>query len=177
MRKETVLMPAMVLKVSLVLILLFSCKENNNINTKNNSLKEIKSIENEFKFVFPDTVVMNEKYQGKILYKGILDTLTTKLGTGDKVSRYIIYNYIKTDLVSNNISEIEGNSKLKRVAGLQYDYIDLLNISFSNKGVYYLDGFIRDEVHLEVLNSDKVRQIVNKTRAVHKVVVIDTIRY
>lgn len=119
---------------------------------------------------------MNEYYNGKINYKNILDTITTKVLDINN-PRYIQYAFTITKGISYD------NKHLKEIATdtiytKSSKYIPLTVIHFNQLGVNYIDGIITDQVYIE--NSGKnekgepmTRVITDEFRATHKVVVIE----
>jgi hypothetical protein len=124
-----------------LLIILFSCKKEGGT-----SEKKIKK-EEKITLVFPDTVYINEAYDGKIDYINDLDTITTSFDDLQK-SRYIYYSYTKT----KNISYVDNYLKKIRTdtCGARNNrLIPLYNIKFDKLGLNYFDGIITDEVMIE----------------------------
>lgn len=125
---------------------------------------------------FPDTVVINKLYNGKINYANDLDTITTSLNDVKKY-RFIDYAFLRTNTVNYNETHLKTivtdtfTSETNRV-------IPLYNISFDKLGVNYLDGIITDEVAIENGAKDNngkpmTRIITDEFRVTHKVVVIN----
>ncbi|MEA9412713.1 hypothetical protein [Flavobacterium sp. PL02] len=126
---------------------------------------------------FPDTVYVNEYYNGKINYKNIFDTVTTKLLDINKL-RYIQYAFTITKDINHD------NKHLKEIAidtiyTKSSKYIPLTVIKFNQLGVNYIDGIISDQVEIDgiMLREGKMqpstRIITHEFRATHKVVVIE----
>jgi len=160
MKKEIVLMGATLISL---FFLHLSCKKIDNSTSV---------IENEYKFVFPDTVIVNKKYNGKIIYEGLMDSLTTKMGRDKSVNRFILYSYTKSKYPFRDITEISKSTDT--IMALESSSIDLLNISFSKTGVNYISGIINDNVILnEVDKNGMAKVIVNNLLANHKVIVIE----
>ncbi len=166
-----------------VLSIFFSCKkgEEKNIKqskTKTNNPNSFKNDVVEFKFEFPDTVYINEANNGKIKYKGVLDTITTKFDfKNDKKSRYIIYSYTKVHSI-NYTDKALLQMVLDTIGAIDNSTILLSNIKFNQSGTYYIDGIINDSAYLSANEKDKdgdelMRVITNEVRATHKVVVIE----
>lgn len=127
-----------------------------------------------FIFDFPDTVFVNKEYNGRIIYKNILDTLTTDLSNHpDSIkNRYIIYSLAKTKDLRNS------EKSLKKIAidtfgAIDYRTIPLFKIKFTEKGVNFIDGFITDNGYINLYPKDSVRIVTDEFRVSHKVVVID----
>lgn len=147
------------------LLLFFSCKED---------LKSSKVFKNEvveYKFEFPDTIKVNKSYDGKIIYKGVLDTLTTSFEDKRK-SRYIYFYMNKTKKIETEIKKLKLE-KLDTFGAINNRIIPFYDISFNKSGVYYLDGYIEDHVIIDnKTDSKKNRYIENIVKATHKVVVV-----
>nr|WP_199002862.1 hypothetical protein [Flavobacterium sp. ASV13] len=126
--------------------LLISCKE---------ETKEIKKIEerklakNTYKIVlvFPDTVYVNETYNGKIDYENDLDTVTTRFDDIKK-ARFLEYAFLITK--NKNLKDNDLKKVLKDTFVAESNrMIPLYNIKFDKLGLNYFDGFITDEVMIE----------------------------
>jgi hypothetical protein len=124
---------------------------------------------------FPDTVFINEYYNGKINYKNSLDTITTSFDDIKK-NRYIYYSYIKNKSINYDDDSLKKN--IRDTFGARNNkLIPLYNIKFDKLGLNYIDGFITDEVMID--NGAKnhkgepmVRIITNEFRVTKKVLVI-----
>jgi len=172
MNKEIVIIVKMILVLTL-----FSCKKDNNKGTENinNEIQTSISKKVEFKFLFNDTVYLNKKYTGEILYKGLLDTISNKVGTKGDVSRFIEYHYRLSNTIDYSVNFLETKIKLDTVSAVSVDTIPFYNIKFTKLGVNYIDGIIDDGAYLANYYEDgKMRVIANRTRATHKVIVIDS---
>ncbi len=128
----------------------------------------------EYRFNFPDTVLLNKSYSGNLYYKSVLDTITKSLDE-KKNERILVFSFAKT-------SQIVSIEKLLKIAIDTIDAknvhnIPLKNISFSQVGENYLDGIIGDYVIIDTNkiqnDNDDVRVIEKKFRATHKVFVIE----
>ena len=125
-----------------------------------------------FIFDFPDTVFVNKEYNGVIIYKNILDTITTDLSNSNPTkNRYIIYSLAKTKDLRNS------EKSLMKIAIDTFGAVDnrtipLFKIKFNEVGVHFIDGFITDTGYIDIPTKDSVRVITNEFRVSHKVVVI-----
>ncbi len=149
------------------LIFFMSCK---------NGIKNIKKQNFRISVDFPDTIVINKLYNGKINYKNDLDTVTTKL-LDIKKPRFIQYAFLKTKTINYD------NKYLKKIVtdtiyGDNNKIIPLPGISFNKLGINYIDGIIYDEVDID--NGAKnengqsmTRIITNEYRVTFKVIVIE----
>jgi hypothetical protein len=127
---------------------------------------------------FPDTVVVNKYYEGKIIYKSNLDTITLILNKIDnKKSRMLEYAFAKTKLMNQDERILK-----KYITDTMYAKSNTsipLFLKFNKLGVNYIDGIIKDEVWLDTIEiknnkkEKKMRIITNEFRATKKVVVID----
>ncbi len=127
-----------------------------------------------YKFEFPDTVLVNKTYDGKLNYNSIFDTITTSL-TDTINERIIVFSLVKSNKI-NNLKE------LKKIAIDTFDAADVHSIPFKNLkfkkvGTYYIDGIISDNIIIDTnkvkSDSNNIRYIVKEFRATHKVVVIE----
>ncbi|MDM1408250.1 hypothetical protein HX062_11380 [Myroides sp. DF42-4-2] len=149
------------------MILFISCKKEAKVN--NDTLEYI--------IEFPDTVIVNKKYQGRILYHSVLDTLTTSFD--DEYHRYVFFCMRKTDNINYSFEELK-RKKLDTIGADNYREIAIYNTSFSTKGVQYIDGIIVDEAIYDISKDKKhvpkdslFRHLSHEFRVNKKVVVID----
>lgn len=126
-------------------------------------------------FVFPDTVFVNELYDGKINYENDLDTIDTTLNNPKKY-RYIDYYFVKTKNV-NYTDEYLKKITSDTFTAEHYRSIPLYAIRFDSLGVNYIDGLITDKVMIQIGEKDEkgdimTRIITNEFRVTKKVFVI-----
>lgn len=158
----------------LLLSFVFSCKKDKiNENKKTKNLTETNAF---VKFNFPDTVYVNKLYNGKIEYKGVLDTITTSFD--DKIkSRYISFYMTKTKNIDYEMKQLY-KIKLDTFGAIDNRTIPFYDVKFSELGIHYIDGLINDHVTIDTLirskPTDKVRYIENVLRVTHKVFVIES---
>ncbi|MDQ6528090.1 hypothetical protein [Flavobacterium sp. LHD-85] len=157
-----------IVAIVILIVSLISCKKE--VNSKKAYAK--------FSIDFPDTVVVNKYYEGRIIYKSNLDTITVILNEVDsKKSRMLEYAFAKTKIIN------QDEEALKRIiADTMYSKSNLsipLFLKFNKLGVNYIDGIIKDEVWIDTIEiknkkkEKKMRIITNEFRATKKVVVID----
>jgi len=151
----------------IVFSLLISCKDE--IQTKINK--------GNFKItmVFPDTVYINEGYDGRIDYKNDLDTITTSFDDVKK-ARFLEYVFLSTKNINYKDDYLKKIAKDTFVAETN-KIIPLYNIKFDKLGLNYIDGMITDEVMIENGAKDEkgeimTRIITNEFRATKGVYVI-----
>jgi hypothetical protein len=127
------MMKKFIITFTIAFILLISCKD---------EPKGIKISKNNFKITinFPDTVYINEGYDGKIDYKNDLDTITTSLNDVKK-ARFLDYYFLKT----KNINYTDNY--LKKIVTDTFTaennrMIPLYNMKFDKLGLNYIDGMI-----------------------------------
>lgn len=159
--------------------LLISCKDDVAVEKiKNNDYAKNRIFKNssvEFEFEFPDTVYINEEYKGKILYKSVLDTITTSFEDKTK-SRYIAFYMRKTKNINYSDEELK-QAKLDTFGAINNRNIPFYKISFNQLGVHYIDGIINDHIFIDTISpnkngNNKIRYIENIVRATHKVIVV-----
>jgi hypothetical protein len=156
------------------LLLVFSCKGDMPIEkiSKKNLIETTAFV----KFVFPDTVYLNKLYNGKIEYKGVLDSITTSFDERTK-SRYISFYMIKTKNIDYEMKQLY-KVKLDTFGAIDNRTIPFYDLKFTELGVNYIDGIINDHITIDTLTkpkpTDKVRYIENVLRATHKVFVIES---
>lgn len=152
---------------------LISCKK----ETKNIDVKETRTNNFSIEFDFPDTVCVNKSYNGKINYKNIFDTVTTKL-LDIKKFRIIEYGFSVT---KNKNYDVEHLKKIEKDTFVAENnrMIPLYNMRFNKSGILYIDGVITDRVEIDaiMLREGKMqastRIISNEFRATKKIVVIE----
>jgi hypothetical protein len=174
-----------IISIFILLLIIFSCKKNDDAIEKETVVKK-NEIENkifsnnlvQFEFDFPDTVCINKSYNGKIKYRGILDTITTDFNLeGDSPkSRYIMFLFTKTKNIDYNIKHL-SKIKLDTIGALDNNTILLSDMKFTELGVNYIDGIINDNVFIDLKRKDKngenlSRAITDEVRATYKIVVI-----
>lgn len=166
--KKSILLFAIVI----ILFTTFSCKkEDNNKNKKKvSSSKQI-----EYVIEFPDTVYLNQKYDGIIKYKSILDTITTSFDDKKK-NRYVLFYLTIVDKPDPDNKHLKKAAKILGANNNREIFID--DIIFTKIGTYYIDGIINDYVVIDINKKDNegfglVREIENEERVIHKVVVIE----
>jgi len=134
-----------------ILILFFvSCKqENNNLKNKNPKKANYTSYSSKsasWDLYFPDTIILNRKYDGRIVYKGILDTITTSFE--DEHSRYVRVVLMTSDKLNVDIETLRKTKK-DTFGAVNYREIPFYNISFKKLGVNYIHGYIIDHAFLD----------------------------
>lgn len=162
--------------ISLVLLMI-SCKkeDNHEINSNKNKISHKGSIE--FRFDFPDTVLVNNPYKGEIKFKGIFDTLTTNvMEPVDGINRYIFYSLTKTKNIDYSFEQLK-KTKLDTFGAIDNRTIPLDNIFFEETGVYYIDGILNDQATIDMFKksmnpTDMIRYLEKEVRVTHKVIVI-----
>ena len=150
-------------------ILLISCKD---------EPKSIKISKNNFKITinFPDTVYINEDYDGKIDYKNDLDSITTRFDDVKK-ARFLDYYFLKTKNI-NYTDDYLKNIVTDTFTAENNRMIPLYNIKFDKLGLNYIDGMITDEVMIEngsrnAEGKPMTRILTNEFRATKGVYVIE----
>ena len=157
--------------------LAFSCKkEKRDMLFEEKPLGLIMSKRIEFIINFPDTVHLGKEYKGEILYKSLLDTITSTFDDQHNI-RYVRFIM----LVNNNVDY--DDDYLKLIVKDTFGAIDnrkilFYGVKFDKLGEYYIDGLINDLVLIDTMTkynkrTDKLRLIENEERVTHKVVVIE----
>lgn len=179
MNTETVIIKNMNQKLILLLfsLVIFSCKQENKLKQNNKSKSQVNKEQLiEYKFDFPDTVFINEKYNGIIDYKSILDTITTSFDD-KKNSRYVLFLLsISKEKPDYDFEYLKKHIK-DTFGALNNRIINVTNVEFSEVGEFYIDGIINDLVAIETDIKDEdglnmVRLIENEQRVTHKVITI-----
>ncbi|MDD2985482.1 hypothetical protein [Flavobacterium sp.] len=153
---------------SIFIIFCISCRKDVEVTQK--------SAYQDIKFIFPDTVYVNESYDGKISFKSNFDTITTSLSDYQK-ARFLEYSFWLTK------KPIEDNKLLKKMVTDTFvaetnRLIPLYDIKFDKLGLHYFNGIIKDEIIIAkggVLKdgSKGDRIITNEIRLTRAVYVID----
>ncbi|MFC5044526.1 hypothetical protein ACFSTE_15250 [Aquimarina hainanensis] len=123
------------------------------------------------KTVYTDNPYSKKRYIGKIILKSDLDSI--KLGDKDLKSRVLYLGKFKKRF---SISELEKmHSKLDTFGYIEEDNDTIyFDYNFTNKGKYFLDGYIEEEVLLDNFYKDgKSRLITNKIKFSKKIRVIE----
>jgi hypothetical protein len=158
------------LVIVIIQIITFSCKKEEKDIYKKVSLKEIECV-----VEFPDTVYVNQKYNGVIRYKSILDTITTSFDDKKK-DRYVIF-YLK--IVDKPDFDSKYQKKNAKMIGADNNRkISINDIIFTKTGIHYIDGVLNDYVLIDLNKKDKegfelLREIEKDIRVTQKVVVIN----
>ena len=129
-----------------------------------------------FKLEFPDTVYVNQLNDGLINYKSPFDTIITVFGN-EKKNRYTRFILTTTNDVDYDLKHLKQIVK-DTFGALNNRSIPFYDIRFSKKGVYYIDGIIKDIVSIDTVTKPTkkdylIRLLENEKRVTHKVIVID----
>lgn len=160
-----------VLFLTTILLILISCKEEKKTTKKN------KIVSREISIIFPDTVYINTRYNGKINYKNDLDTLTTEIHKLQKNTRFLEFTLITTKDINYNDDHLKKIVNDTCIAD-NNRLIPIYSIQFDKLGVNYIDGIIIDKVMIENGAESKNgkpmdRMIIHETRITKRVIVID----
>lgn len=141
-------------------------------------LKKIKEKYDIYNFQFPDTVLLNKKYDGNIYFKSSLDTIIANFDE-NKMSRFAYLLIRKTKNINYSFKDLD-RFHLDTIPSLNNGEFLLLDINFDRVGVFYIDGKISDIALINENKEDKngenlIRMINNDFRVTHKVVVIDSL--
>ncbi|WP_430400979.1 hypothetical protein [Flavobacterium sp.] len=160
----------------LLIITFISCKQEKNTrknetgNKSHHTTYNTKSMN--WDLHFPDTIILNQKYNGRIVYEGILDTITTSFE--DEYSRYIKVIFITSDKINVNFETLEKVKK-DTFGAINHKEIPFYDISFKKLGINYLHGYIIDHAFLEAKGTNPkdslVRMIENEVIFSYKVFV------
>ena len=128
------------------------------------------------KIEFPDTVYINQKYNGKVKYYGLLDTITKDVTKGQNgIDRYILFCFTTTSNINYKINELR-KMKLDTVGAIDNNTIPFYDVKFTKPGVNYIYGIINDHATIDTIKklkkNDKSRYIENESLVSHKVMVI-----
>lgn len=162
----------------LIISSIFSfCKKEQIYNDKKIAVKTTSLSEITANFKFPDTVKLNTYYDGEIVYKSILDTITKNvLEEVNGIDRYVIFSLTTTKHSNFSINELR-KMKLDTFGAVDNNLIPFHKIKFTELGTNYIHGILNDQAIIDthrkpIKESDKVRLIENEIRLTHKVIVI-----
>jgi len=157
-----------------LMIIFFSCKKtiDNTFNKKNVDSSDTR--EYFLDFYFPDTVNIKNVYEGEIIYKGVLDTITPILFVNDDTLR-IVSLYIKdnTKLIKNDYEHIIKSQESDTFYPTKEKNKILFKYSFNRLGVNYLEGVLEDEVYIKTADTSALRIITNYNHITLPVFVTD----
>ncbi|WP_264529892.1 hypothetical protein [Flavobacterium sp. N502540] len=165
-----------ILIVVILQSIIFSCKREENNETEEKTKKEsYKGRQIDYKVEFPDTLYVNQLYDGVIKYKSVLDTITTSFDDKKK-KRYVLFYLTTVNKPDANYKHLKKSAKIFGADNNRKIYF--YNIKFTEPGVFYIDGIINDYVVIDINKKDKggfdlVREIENEERVIHKVIVIN----
>ena len=133
-----------------ILFLFYSCqKKENYLDNEKNNVKVYISKRN---LVFPDTIYVDSLYFGFIDYGDDFDQYTKKVNQDDEISRMIDFNYTLDTILYNNDFDLEQQVKFRSPA-FNVNKIELDPISIGEKGVVYIQGFIKDLVIFDTIKN------------------------
>lgn len=155
-------------------LLLVSCNKND--SKTNDLLLEGDKKRIEYSIEFPDTLLINQTYNGVIKYKSPLDTIITVFGD-EKKNRYTRFILATTNSVDYDFNYLKRIVK-DTFGALNNREIPFYDIKFKQTGTYYIDGIINDIVSIDTVKEPTkkdylVRFIENEERVTHKVIVIN----
>ncbi len=154
------------------LIYIITCLSCNEVKKEEQKPLEPKIKEVVYTLSFPDTVIVGKKNKGLIKYSSILDTI--KLKPQDR--RYLVFyaKAHKDSLELENLLKKEHDTFVSIGEGK----IPIYDLSFNEKGINYLDGYIEDQIVVFGHEGDENKsRIITKTSKVYKkVIVIDSVK-
>ena len=150
-----------------------SCKSD-----KKNDINEKIEKYDIYNFQFPDTVLLNKRYNGFVYYKSSLDTMVANFNENEK-SRFAYLLIKKTKYINYSFKDLD-KFQLDTIPSISNGKFLLLDIRFDSVGVFYIDGKVSDIVLVNINKKDNngenlIRMINNDFRVTHKVVVIDSL--
>jgi hypothetical protein len=161
--------------VILVLIFgLISCKNDKEIKseTRGSSRKEIKE-EYFLDFYFPDTVQVNKTYEGEIIFKSPLDTITKELLVEGDTMR-IIALYLKDNhtLLDDDFEHILASKEVDTFVPNNSKSLKFI-FKFNELGNQYLEGVLQDEVYFTTNDTTGLRIITRNSHINLPILVTD----
>ena len=162
--------------ILILFLFLFSCKQEN-------GKKEIQTSDSEkfqFQVKFPDTVVVNEKNDGTIIFQSPIDTITDKFSDPEQ-NRYVIFRTLPNK--DYNFLNEQFNDSLKeyRIGAIDNRTIPFYELVFNKTGDYKIEGLVNDQILIEPntkfnKNKEDFRLIEKDFPISFKVVVVDKIQ-
>ncbi|MET3020162.1 hypothetical protein [Flavobacterium hydatis] len=165
-----------IVTVYVLQFIVVSCKRKEEIPNQQQKFEKDIRKRIDCKIEFPDTVYIDQLYDGMVKYKSMLDTITTSFDDKKK-NRYVIFYLTIVDKPDPDYKH------LKKVASKfgadNNKEISIYDIKFTKTGIYYIDGIINDFVIInenkkDLKGNELVRLIENEERVIHKVVVINS---
>jgi len=124
---------------------------------------------------FPDTIHINEVYQGNITYASTFDTIIKKLNTHDAdITRYIMLIYYppkNLDILNREFSKIPTDTTY----AYKLPDVPIRDIQFKKEGRYQLEWVIKDMIIFDTIKNRKDVELpmkVEETRISKNIVVI-----
>lgn len=148
-----------------IFLLLISC------NDKKENVESTKQ-STDVKINLPSSIDIGAAIEGDIVYSSDFDTLRLKKGE----RRYVFLYLTKSKRPTVSYEEFK---KVQRdtFVPIENNLIPIYDIKFYTKGNMFLDGYIIDQVFLEVKNSeDEVKIITLETKIVHPISVIGKVK-
>ena len=122
---------------------------------------------------FPDTVNIRNIYEGEIIYKSALDTITTKLFVkGDSLRMLTLYLKSNIKLIQDDYDHILRSNKVDTFIPYTSDKI-VFKYKFERLGVNYLEGVLEDEIYFKESDTSKLRIITKYNHIILPVFVTD----
>ncbi|WP_412560632.1 hypothetical protein [Winogradskyella sp. MIT101101] len=144
-----------------IILLIFSfegCKKN-----KGEFLKQKKELNNDKEYYldlyFPDTVSINNIYEGEIIYMSPLDTITTEiLKKGDTMRIMALFLKDNERHIKDSYEHILNSKEIDTFIPNNSNNIPI-KYKFKKLGVNYLEGVLEDKVYLKDSDTSKLRII------------------
>lgn len=156
-------------------MIIFSCKENKNLPAKLESKTKSHLIKNDFKyeFDFPDTILVNKPYDGKIYFESPLDTVTEKFFDKKKY-RYVVFKLPKDNRYNSDKELYDDSSMEYRFGATDNKTISFYDITFNKTGTFQIKGILEDIIIIsDSVDKDKKRMIELSGEISHKIVVLE----
>ena len=160
--------------ITFFIFLFLSCKSD-----KKNNLNKMSEKYDIYNFQFPDTVLLNKRYNGFLYYKSSLDTIAANYSDNIK-SRFAYLLIKKAKNINYSFKDLD-KFQLDSIPSLNNGEFLLMDIHFDSVGVFYIDGKVSDIVLVNINKKDKngenlIRMINKDFRVMHKVVVVDSLK-
>lgn len=167
----------MKIRNSILIVLLMlgiSCKDSNQQQKPDNNFQRNNTSRNEveIKSLFPDTVHRNEKYSGFIIYESPFDSITENM-FGNEYNRRVVLELNSEPYYSADKDFYIDSLSIYRFIAVDNRKMPYYQVSFSEIGVFELEGKLEDSYLLMNNYPDSISEISSLLEFTKKIVVIE----
>ncbi|MCF4102839.1 hypothetical protein L1I30_14265 [Gillisia sp. M10.2A] len=161
-------------------LFLISCKQENRKEEIRNSDSAHSQKKYQFQVNFPDTVYVNEKNDGTIVFKSPIDTITESFSDPEQ-DRYVIFRTLPNNAYNFLNEQFNDSLKEYRIGAIDNRTIPFYDLTFEKTGTYEIEGLINDQVLIGPntrfnKNKEDFRLVEKDFPVSFKVIVIDSIQ-